>query len=165
MIERAAGHWSHCRLRGRREPLPAAGWPTGLGGAGGEAHGLTELAVTNDLARQGSLAALLAAELADDPGLALVYVDALAHQRRALAIDAAVAVGCERSDATPQEEALQLFDVAVLGGHGTSFAAPDGPPSGPIFGDLSGRFVWTPIEGGRLEVRDYQNRPTGQGAI
>ena len=70
------------------------------------------LAVPDDLARQRGLAAARTAQLADDPVLApVVHVDALAGQRRAPAVGAAVAVGLQRADAATQQHALELLDM------------------------------------------------------
>jgi hypothetical protein len=99
-------------------------WASKLGGASGEAHGVAELAVTHELAREGGLTPHGAAELAHDPRVALVEVDALAHEWSALAVCAAVAVGRERSYAAPQEEALELLYIAIGGDHARTFAAP-----------------------------------------
>lgn len=74
---------------------------------------MPSLAVADRLAGQRCGATHLAAQLADDSLLALVYVYALAYQWGALAIDTAVAIGGQRSDAAPQQEALELLDVGV----------------------------------------------------
>jgi len=72
----------------------------GSGSANGEAHGVTVLAVANELGRQRLLAAQLPAELAHDAPLApLVEVHLLARQRRAPAVGAAIAIGLQRTDA------------------------------------------------------------------
>ncbi len=78
---------------------------------------MTQLAVADDLALQRRSAAQLATELADDPAGMLVDMYALAHERRALAVHAAVAVGGERADTPTQEEALELLDVDVRRSH------------------------------------------------
>src|ERR1700722_7053032 len=81
------------------------------GGARGETNGVPELAMAHRLGRYGRSAAQLAAQLAHNSLLALVDVYALTYERGALAVFAAMAVRRERSDATPQQEALQLLDV------------------------------------------------------
>jgi len=89
-----------------------------LCGARGETNGVTELAVAHSLAGERCGAAQLAAQLAHDPLLALVDMYALAHERGALAVVAAMTIGRERSDATPQQEALKLLDICMGNGHG-----------------------------------------------
>jgi hypothetical protein len=78
---------------------------------------MAELAMAHELAGERRGAAQLAAELAHDAGLALVYVDALPHEWGALTVDAAMAVGGQRPDAASQEDALELLDIAMRGGH------------------------------------------------
>ena len=78
---------------------------------------MTELAVADDLALERGPTTQLTAQLADDATGLLVYVYALAHERRAIAVDAAVAIGGQRADAAAQEEALKLLDVYVWGRH------------------------------------------------
>jgi hypothetical protein len=83
---------------------------------------MTELAVADDLALKRRSTTQLAAELTDNAFCLFVHVDALAHQRSAVAIRAAVAVGGKRADAPAQKEALELLDVYVGGGHAPTFA-------------------------------------------
>ena len=73
------------------------------------------LGVAHDLGRDRGLAAQRAAELADDAPGASVQVDVLAHERRAPAVGAAIAVGLQRADAATQQDALELLDVALGG--------------------------------------------------
>ena len=73
------------------------------------------LGVAHELGRDRVLAAQGAAQLADDALDARVQMHMLAHQRRAPAVAAAVAVGLQRTDAATQQEALELLDVALGG--------------------------------------------------
>ncbi|HEY5287333.1 MAG TPA: hypothetical protein VIJ50_09535 [Solirubrobacteraceae bacterium] len=91
------------------------------GGAGGQAHGMTELAVADDLALKRRATAQLAAQLADDALGLLVHMYALTDQRRAIAIHTAVAIGSQRANATTQKETLELLDIDVGRGHGRYF--------------------------------------------
>jgi hypothetical protein len=82
------------------------------GSARGETHGVTVLAVPNDLARDGSIPLARATQLTDDPLLrACVEVDLLAGQRRASAVHAAMAIGLQRSEPAAQQHDLELLDV------------------------------------------------------
>ena len=81
---------------------------------------MTELAVANDLALKRRSTTKLAAQLADD-ALCLLDAYALAHERRAVTVDAAMAVGGKRADATTQEKALELLDIDMGRGHGPYF--------------------------------------------
>jgi hypothetical protein len=83
---------------------------------------MTELAVTHGLARKRSIAAQLAAQLADDPRLALVQMDPLADQRRAVAVHAAVPIGRQQTNAPLQQMALEELYVALFGSHDGTFA-------------------------------------------
>jgi hypothetical protein len=83
---------------------------------------MAQLAVAHELGQQRSGATQLAAQLAHDPGGALIDVDALPDERGALAVEAAMAVGCERSHSAPQEIALELLHIAVRRGHACRFA-------------------------------------------
>ena len=73
------------------------------------------LEVAHELGRDRMLTAQWAAQLADDALNAGVQVDVLAHERRASAVRAAIAIGLQRADAAAQLHALELLDV-VLGG-------------------------------------------------
>jgi len=102
---------------------------------------MAALAVAHDLAGGGRFATQGTAELADEiaaePG---VEVDALADERGAAAVAAAIAVLGEGTDAAAQEGALEALRVAVGSGaedrlledaHGDLFvAAPGSPPGG-----------------------------------
>lgn len=79
---------------------------------------MAELAVAHYLAGERGGATRLAAQLAHDPLLALVDVYALTDERSALTVFATMAVGCQRTDAPPQQEALELLDVCVRECHG-----------------------------------------------
>ncbi len=73
---------------------------------------MAKLAVADDLAlKRRPIAAQLAAQLADNATGLLVNVYALTHERRSVAIHAAIAIGSQRADATTQEEALELLYV------------------------------------------------------
>jgi hypothetical protein len=97
--------------------------------------------VAHDLRGQRSLAAEGTTELADDSvtvgGGASIQVDVLARERRAPTVGAAMAVGLERADTAPQEDTLELLDMAG-GGHGLKDSLPRagflpealGPPPG-----------------------------------
>src|SRR6478609_10867239 len=123
--------------------------PDALRRAGGEAHGVAELAVTYHLARERRVPAQPAAQLAHDPDVALVDVDALAHERGALAVQAAMTVGGQRADTAPQQEALELPDVAMRGGgHEGTFATAGRPPALVLR-----EIVWEPPEPGSHRLR------------
>lgn len=87
-------------------------------GARGEPDGVSELAVANRLTGEREGATQLTAQLAHDALLALVDMYALPHERGAPTVDAAMAIGGERSDATLQQEALELLDIGMGRGHG-----------------------------------------------
>jgi len=82
---------------------------------------VTVLGVAHDLGRHRSLAAQGPAELADDAtgpgGRASIQVDVLADEGRAPAVGAAMPIGLERTDTAPQENPLELLDMARGGGH------------------------------------------------
>ena len=82
----------------------------------------------------GGVAAQRAAQLADDaPAAAVVEVHVLARQRRAPAVDAAVAVGLQGAHAAPQQQALELLDVGGGRSHlPTGFAVPAALPASAI---------------------------------
>ena len=111
-----------------------------LCGAGREPHRVAVLGVAHDLARHRSLAAQGPAELADQAcGASVVEMDMLADQRRALAVDAAVAVLLKGAEAVAQQQALELPPVdarasSSLGGRQshlvTDFAIEAPPPAG-----------------------------------
>lgn len=82
---------------------------------------MPELAVTDDLACKRRLAAHLTTQLADDPGLPVVQVDALPHQRRALAVDATMAIGGQPTHASLQQMTLELIYIALHRGHAGYF--------------------------------------------
>src|SRR2546429_363782 len=93
------------------------------GSARGEAHGVTMLAVANELRRHRCLAAQPSAELAHDASLAaLVEMDLLARQRRAPTVRAAIAIGLQRADAAAQERALEAIHARQRQGHGRSLS-------------------------------------------
>jgi hypothetical protein len=100
---------------------------------------MTKLAMADDLALERRPTTDLATQLADDATSLLVYVYVLAHERRAIAVDAAMTIGCQGADAATQEEALELLHVYVWGGHGATFARVGSGPA--LFIDLSARFV------------------------
>jgi hypothetical protein len=82
--------------RGAQQPQTS-----GSGRASGETHGVTVLAVPDDLARDGSIPLARAAQLTDDPLLrTCVEVDLLAGQRRAPAVHATMAIGLQRPEPT-----------------------------------------------------------------
>jgi hypothetical protein len=87
------------------------------GGARGETHGVPVLGVADELGGSGVLAAQGPAELADDAAVALEEVHALADERCATAVAAAMAIGRESADAAAQERALELLDVGDRRGH------------------------------------------------
>lgn len=133
-----------------------------LGGAGGEAHGMTELAVAHKLAGERCATAQLATQLAHDPGLALVIdVDVLTHERSSIAVDASVALGRQRSDAASQEEALELLDISMRRGHGgyfrrarlTSFPVEHPNFRHESFGRRSGGVGWIMRPGAPIRPR------------
>src|ERR1700722_15191477 len=115
---RAAWFGAGERRRGSTRGLPgltrlsrrAPGWRA-LGRAGGETDGVAVLGVAHDLRGEGSLATEGAAELADDSGgasrRAFIQVDLLDRERGAPTVGAAVAIGLERTDTAPQENALE----------------------------------------------------------
>ncbi len=73
---------------------------------------MAELAVADDLAlKRRPTAAQLAAQLADDATGLLVHVYTLTHERRSVAVHAAIAIGSQRADTAAQEEALELLYV------------------------------------------------------
>src|SRR6478672_3540167 len=77
-----------------------------LGCAHRETHGVTVLAVANDLAGDRRLMTQGAAQLADDPPAPLVVqVDMLAGQRRAPAVRTASAVGLQGTHPAAQQAA------------------------------------------------------------
>ena len=98
-----------------------------------EADRVTVLAVAHDLARDGRLAAQRAAQLADDAAVAaVVEVHVLAGQRRAPAVDAALAPGLQSAHTASQQEALEL--LCVVGRSrpsGRFFRRRDGPSCRP----------------------------------
>ena len=70
-----------------------------LGGASGEPDGVPVLGVAYDLARCGCLPAQRPAQLAHEaPATPVIQVDALADQRRAPAVHAAMPVRLERDE-------------------------------------------------------------------
>jgi hypothetical protein len=79
---------------------------------------MAQLAMAHYLGEQWSAVTQLTAQLAHDSGGALINVDVLSHERRALAVDAAMAVGRERSNAALQEVALELLYVPMRRSHG-----------------------------------------------
>ncbi len=81
------------------------------GGARGQAHRMAKLAVADDLALKRRPTTHLAAQLADNATCLRVHVYALAHEWRAIAVDAAVAISSQRADTAAQEEALELLYV------------------------------------------------------
>jgi hypothetical protein len=85
------------------------------GGACGQAHGVAKLGVAHELAGERRRWAQLTAELADDAGEVLVQMHSLTHERRARAVNAAVAVLAERADPAAQQVALELLNVAGTG--------------------------------------------------
>lgn len=111
-----------------RQSKPWTGARLVSGGARGQAHGVAELEVADHLGGQRRRGMQLAAELADDPGKALVQVYALAHQRRARAVHAAMTVLAERVHATAQQVALELLNIAYDRAHTTQFAVTGGAP-------------------------------------
>jgi hypothetical protein len=122
------------RERFRLEPIPdvqgervTLGPVEGLRRAGGETDGVAVLCVAHDLRGQRGLATEGTAELADDPvragRRAFIQMHLLARERGASTVGAAMAVGLERTDATPQQDALELLDMAY-GGHGLKDSLP-----------------------------------------
>jgi hypothetical protein len=101
---------------------------------------MTVLAVANDLARHRRLATQRAAQLTHDAASTLVVkVYVLSGQRRAPAVDAAVAVSLQGTHATPQQEALEL--LCVVGrrrGHLLAFRRAGEPSCRP--GALASRW-------------------------
>src|SRR5213076_3252248 len=85
-----------------------------LRGAGEPPHRLPVLAMQDGLDALGLLVPLRAAQRADDD-FVLVAVDALAGQRRAPAVGAAVAIAGERSQALAEKLVLE---VGAGSGHG-----------------------------------------------
>src|SRR5437660_7683090 len=95
------------------------------GSAHGQAHGVTMLAVANELSRHRRLATQLPAELAHDASFApLIEVDLLARQGRAPTVSAAIAIGLQRADAAAQERALESVDVRQRQGHDDPLSPP-----------------------------------------
>jgi hypothetical protein len=84
-----------------------------LSGPRHEADGLAALCVTDDLGGRRRLAAQGSAELADHVAVAGVEMDLLADERRATAVGAATAVGCEGTDTATQQGALEACGVAA----------------------------------------------------
>ena len=82
------------------------------GGARHQAHGVAVLGVPDELARHWGVLATPAAQLADDPLLASgVDMDALAGERRATTVGAAVPARLERAETATQQQALELLDM------------------------------------------------------
>src|ERR1700685_864044 len=86
-------------------------------------HRVAELGSVNETGRERPLAVDRAAELAAHRPRC-VHVDALADQRCAMAVRAALATGCERVNAPPQQRKLQrplIRDVSI---HWAPFSWP-----------------------------------------
>lgn len=88
--------------------------------------------MADELVGEWYATAQLTAKLAHDSHLTLIDVDVLAYERSALAVCAAMAIGGERADTTPQENALELLDIAMWGSHAARFAAFACPPPRPV---------------------------------
>jgi hypothetical protein len=83
---------------------------------------VTTLGVAHGLDGHRGVAALWAAELADNGATVLVEMHPLPHQRGAAAVGAAIAIGRQDSHAVAQEDALEPLDVGdARGGHNVSF--------------------------------------------
>ncbi len=137
---------------------PGLAW---LGRAGGETDGVAVLGVAHDLRGHRRLATESAAELADDSvgggaDGACVQVDVLACERGASTVGAAVAVGLERTDTAPQENALELLDMAG-GGHGLK----DSLPRARFLPKMLGASVRRVLPGARSALRLPRKRSPG----
>ena len=73
------------------------------------------LGVAHELGRDRMFTAQWAAQLADYALNVSVQMDVLAHEWRAAAVRAVIPIGLQRTDASTQQEALELLD-ATLGG-------------------------------------------------
>src|SRR5277367_2574715 len=90
--------------------------------------------MAHDLGRHRSLAAQRPAELADDALGVSIQMDVLAREGGTSAVGAAMSVGLERTDAATQQDALQLLDMPLGGGHGLR----DSPSRARLLPVLSG---------------------------
>jgi hypothetical protein len=106
------GNWIHGArsLCGARSAHPPRYGSVCLRGAA-DPNRVAALEVAHALAAGRLLAAERPTQLADDR-VAGVQMDAFADERRAAAVGAAMAVGRERPNAAPQQQALQLGDLS-----------------------------------------------------